>query len=167
MTTPPVAIVMGSRSDWPVMSAAATVLDELGIAYDAEVVSAHRTPQRLASFAAEAEGKGYQVLIAGAGGAAHLPGMLAAQTIVPVIGVPIPATALVGVDALLSIAQMPGGIPVATMAIGKPGATNAGLFAAAVLGNTDAAVRARLAKRREAAAAKVLANPDPRDEIRP
>ena len=160
---PPVAIVMGSRSDWPVMQAAADVLDELQIPYHAEVVSAHRTPLKLASFAAAAEEAGYQVLIAGAGGAAHLPGMLAAQTLVPVIGVPIPATVLAGMDAMLSIAQMPGGIPVATMAVGKPGATNAGLFAAAQMAVYDPAIRERLAARRQAAADKVLAHPDPRE----
>jgi len=163
MSPPPVAIVMGSRSDWPVMAAAAEVLDELEVPYHAEVVSAHRTPLRLAAFAAGAEDAGYRVVIAGAGGAAHLPGMLAAQTLLPVIGVPIPATALAGIDAMLSIAQMPGGVPVATMAVGRPGATNAGLYAAAQLATRDEALRARLARRREAAAERVLAHPDPRE----
>jgi 5-(carboxyamino)imidazole ribonucleotide mutase len=164
MSTAPVAIIMGSRSDWSVMRAASSVLEELGVPCHHEVVSAHRTPQRLASFAAEAAERGFQVVIAGAGGAAHLPGMLAAQSLLPVIGVPIPATALVGVDALLSIAQMPAGVPVATMAIGIPGATNAGLFAAALLAVGDPDLRARLSARREAAAAKVLAHPDPRED---
>jgi len=163
MGKPRVAIVMGSRSDWPVLSAAAAVLDELAVEHHVEVVSAHRTPQRMAEFAAGAEAAGYRVVIAGAGGAAHLPGMIAAQTLVPVIGVPMPATALQGVDALLSICQMPGGVPVATMAIGKPGATNAGLYAAAMLAADDPALRDRLAARREAAAARVLAHPDPRE----
>ena len=162
MTVPRIAIVMGSRSDWPVMAAAAEVLDELAVPYHAEVVSAHRTPQRLATFAAGAAADGFRVVIAGAGGAAHLPGMLAAQTLVPVIGVPIPATALVGIDALLSIVQMPGGVPVATMAVGRPGATNAGLFAAMLLAGTDAALAERLAARRATAADAVLAQPDPR-----
>ncbi|MDA3960005.1 MAG: 5-(carboxyamino)imidazole ribonucleotide mutase [Planctomycetota bacterium] len=160
-----VAVVMGSRSDWPIMGSAVEVLEQLGVTVHAEVVSAHRTPLRLAEFAAGAEAAGYQVLIAGAGGAAHLPGMLAAQTLVPVIGVPIPATALAGMDAMLSIAQMPAGVPVATMAIGKPGAVNAGLFAAAMLASQQPAVAAALRQRREDAAAGVLAQPDPRQEV--
>lgn len=163
MPDPQVAIVMGSRSDWPVLSAAAEVLEELAIPVHAEVVSAHRTPLRLAAFASGAEEAGYRVLIAGAGGAAHLPGMLAAQTLVPVIGVPMPATVLAGIDALLSICQMPGGVPVATMAIGKPGAINAALYAAAILSVHDSGIRHRLARRREAAAERVLARADPRE----
>ncbi|MHC5067859.1 MAG: 5-(carboxyamino)imidazole ribonucleotide mutase [Planctomycetota bacterium] len=157
-----IAIVMGSRSDWPTLCHAGTVLDELQLPYHAEVVSAHRTPARMAEFANQAEDNGFDVIIAGAGGAAHLPGMLAAQTLVPVIGVPIAITALNGVDAMLSILQMPGGVPVATMAIGKPGAINAALYAAAMLARHDPELRERLNQRRQAAAAAVLANPDPR-----
>ncbi|KAI93605.1 N5-carboxyaminoimidazole ribonucleotide mutase, partial [Rhodomicrobium udaipurense JA643] len=127
---PPVAIIMGSQSDWPVMRAAAAVLDELGVPYDARVISAHRTPERLYSFAKSARGEGFKVIVAGAGGAAHLPGMTAALTTLPVLGVPIATTALKGQDSLLSIVQMPAGVPVGTLAIGEPGATNAGLLAA-------------------------------------
>src|SRR5208282_3541077 len=125
MTTqsPPVAIIMGSQSDWPIMRAAAAVLDELGVPYEARVISAHRTPDRLYVFAKSAREKGFKVIVAGAGGAAHLPGMMAALTTLPVLGVPIPATALHGQDALYSIVQMPAGIPVGTLAIGAPGAT--------------------------------------------
>ncbi|MGB9027365.1 MAG: 5-(carboxyamino)imidazole ribonucleotide mutase, partial [Rhodomicrobium sp.] len=124
MTTqsPPVAIIMGSQSDWPIMRAAAAVLDELGVAYEARVVSAHRTPDRLYAFAKTAREKGFKVIVAGAGGAAHLPGMTAALTTLPVLGVPIPTTALSGLDALYSIVQMPAGVPVGTLAIGEPGA---------------------------------------------
>jgi len=136
-----VGIIMGSRSDWSVMQEAATVLDVLGVPYEAKVVSAHRTPDRLYEYAHSARSRGLKVIIAGAGGAAHLPGMAAAMTSVPVLGVPVAATALNGVDALLSIAQMPKGVPVATFAIGKPGAANAGLFAAAMLAATDDQIR--------------------------
>jgi len=136
-----VGIIMGSRSDWSVMQQAATVLDVLGVPYEAKVVSAHRTPDRLYEYAHSARSRGLKVIIAGAGGAAHLPGMAAAMTSVPVLGVPVAATALNGVDALLSIAQMPKGVPVATFAIGKPGAANAGLFAAAMLAATDDQIR--------------------------
>lgn len=129
IVAPPVAIVMGSKSDWATMERAAVALDGLGIAYDVKVVSAHRTPELLFDFAKSAEGAGYQVVIAGAGGAAHLPGMVASLTPLPVIGVPVMSKALKGMDSLLSIAQMPGGIPVATVAIGEAGATNAGLLA--------------------------------------
>ena len=129
-TSPPVAIIMGSQSDWPVMRAAAAVLDELGVAYDARIVSAHRTPDRLYAFAKSARNAGFKVIIAGAGGAAHLPGMTAALTTLPVLGVPISTTALHGRDALYSIVQMPAGVPVGTLAIGEPGAINAGLLAA-------------------------------------
>lgn len=136
-----VGIIMGSRSDWSVMQEAAAVLDTLGIGYEAKVVSAHRTPDRLYDYARSARSRGLRAIIAGAGGAAHLPGMAAAMTSVPVLGVPVAATVLNGVDAMLSIAQMPKGVPVATFAIGKPGAANAGLFAAAILAVTDDSIR--------------------------
>ncbi|NGM51996.1 5-(carboxyamino)imidazole ribonucleotide mutase [Caulobacter sp. 602-2] len=152
MTTsaPPVAIVMGSRSDWPTMKKAADALDELGVAYEAKVVSAHRTPQRLVEFATGAKAAGYQVIIAGAGGAAHLPGMVAAMTPLPVLGVPVQSKALSGLDSLLSIVQMPGGIPVATLAIGEAGARNAGLLAAQILSLADPALAERLDAQRAA-----------------
>ena len=142
---PPVVIVMGSRSDWPTMKKAADALDALGVAYDAKVVSAHRTPQRLVEFSTGAQAAGYKVIIAGAGGAAHLPGMVASMTILPVLGVPVQSKALSGLDSLLSIVQMPGGIPVATLAIGEAGAKNAGLLAAQILALSDAALARRLA----------------------
>jgi len=148
MTAPSIGIIMGSRSDWDVMSAAAEVLDQLGVSYEAKVVSAHRTPERLYEYAGTAKARGLKAIIAGAGGAAHLPGMAAAMTPLPVLGVPVNATALNGIDALLSIVQMPKGIPVATFAIGKPGAANAGYFAAALLANDDATVAAALEKHR-------------------
>lgn len=159
---PLVGVVMGSHSDWATMCVAADVLAELGVPHESRVVSAHRTPDAMLRYAAEAAGRGLQVIIAGAGGAAHLPGMLAAGTALPVIGVPVDITALQGLDALLSIVQMPGGVPVATMAIGKPGATNAGLYAAAILALRDPVLAERLAQRRAAARQKVLDNPDPR-----
>lgn len=143
-STPPVAIVMGSQSDWETMKEAADVLDALGVACDVRIVSAHRTPKRLYAFAEGARGQGYKAIIAGAGGAAHLPGMIASLTSVPVLGVPVESKALKGMDSLLSIVQMPGGVPVATLAIGKAGAKNAGLLAAAILANDDPAVRERL-----------------------
>lgn len=133
----PVAIVMGSQSDWATMKCAAEALDKLGVAYDARIVSAHRTPQRLVAFAEGAADEGFKVIIAGAGGAAHLPGMVASLTTLPVLGVPVESRALKGLDSLLSIAQMPGGVPVATFAIGKPGAINAALFAASLLAQSD------------------------------
>jgi 5-(carboxyamino)imidazole ribonucleotide mutase len=139
-----VGIIMGSRSDWPVMQHAAEMLDRLGVAYEAKVVSAHRTPQRLYDYATGAEARGIEVIIAGAGGAAHLPGMAAAMTILPVFGVPVPATALQGHDALMAIVQMPGGVPVGTLAIGKAGAVNAGILAASVLALADPDLRERL-----------------------
>lgn len=142
--TPPVAIIMGSTSDWPTMEQAAIVLDALGIAYEATVISAHRTPQRLYDFSTQAADKGFKVVIAGAGGAAHLPGMCASMTRLPVLGVPVESKALSGLDSLLSIAQMPGGIPVGTLAIGKAGAKNAGLLAAAILAVSDADLAERL-----------------------
>jgi 5-(carboxyamino)imidazole ribonucleotide mutase len=142
---PKVAIVMGSRSDWPTMKKAAEALDALGVAYEAKVVSAHRTPQRLVEFSTTAQAAGYKVIIAGAGGAAHLPGMVASMTILPVLGVPVQSKALNGLDSLLSIVQMPGGVPVATLAIGEAGARNAGLLAAQILAVSDAALAGRLA----------------------
>jgi 5-(carboxyamino)imidazole ribonucleotide mutase len=142
---PEVGIIMGSRSDWPVLQHAAEILDRLGVAYEARVVSAHRTPKRLYDYATGAEARGLKVIIAGAGGAAHLPGMVASMTILPVLGVPVATTALQGQDSLLSIVQMPGGVPVGTLAIGKPGAVNAGLLAAGILALADAGLRARLA----------------------
>ncbi len=145
MSTPVVGIIMGSRSDWPILQHAAEVLDQLGVPYEARVVSAHRTPKRLYDYATSAEGRGLKVIIAGAGGAAHLPGMAASMTILPVLGVPVATTALQGQDSLLSIVQMPGGVPVGTLAIGKPGAINAGLLAAGVLALADDGLRARLA----------------------
>jgi 5-(carboxyamino)imidazole ribonucleotide mutase len=139
-----VGIIMGSLSDWPTMKRAADVLDELGVAYEAKVVSAHRTPQRLYEYAGAAKSRGLKVIIAGAGGAAHLPGMTAAMTQLPVLGVPVPGEALSGQDSLLSIVQMPAGVPVGTLAIGKPGAINAGILAAQILALEDEALSARL-----------------------
>ena len=145
-----IGIIMGSKSDWHIMQSAAEVLDELNVPYEAKVVSAHRTPDRLYSYAKSARERGLQVIIAGAGGAAHLPGMAAAMTPVPVLGVPVAATALNGMDALLSIAQMPKGIPVATFAIGAPGAANAALFAAAMIACSDPTLAERLDTFRQA-----------------
>ena len=146
----PVAIIMGSRSDWPTLRHAAETLEALGVPYLARVVSAHRTPERLYSFARGAQAAGHKVVIAGAGGAAHLPGMTASMTELPVIGVPVRSEALSGLDSLLSIVQMPGGVPVATTAIGKPGAINAGLLAAQILALSDPALAQRLAAHRRA-----------------
>lgn len=160
-TRPLVGVVMGSVSDYPTMAPACELLHELGIPYEARVVSAHRTPDWLFEYAATARTRGLQVIIAGAGGAAHLPGMLAAKTTVPVFGVPVPATALQGMDALLAIVQMPAGIPVGTLAIGKPGAANAALLAAQVLANHDADLAGRLEARRAAKAEEALARPLP------
>lgn len=154
---PLVGIVMGSKSDWATMTHAAAMLDALGVPYEARVVSAHRTPDLLFEYAEAAEGRGFEVLIAGAGGAAHLPGMMAAKTLLPVIGVPVESAVLRGVDSLLSIVQMPAGVPVATMAIGKAGAINAALFATAMLARTHPQLRAALAARRQSEAAGVLA----------
>jgi 5-(carboxyamino)imidazole ribonucleotide mutase len=154
---PWVGIVMGSKSDWEVLSAARDVLNELEVPHEARVVSAHRTPDWMFEYARTAEERGLETIIAGAGGAAHLPGMVASKTLLPVIGVPVPATALLGFDALLSIVQMPKGTPVATMAIGKPGAANAALFACALLARTRPQLRARLAAWKEARRAEVLA----------
>ena len=139
-----VAIIMGSRSDWPTLKAAAAHLDVLGVAYEAKVVSAHRTPDRMYAFAKGAKAKGFKVIIAGAGGAAHLPGMAASMTNLPVLGVPVQSKALSGLDSLLSIVQMPGGVPVATLAIGEAGAKNAGLLAAQILALSDPALAQRL-----------------------
>ena len=142
----PVAIIMGSRSDWPVLRHAAEMLDGLGVAYDARVVSAHRTPERMYAFAKGAKAEGFKVIIAGAGGAAHLPGMTASLTDLPVLGVPVESKALKGMDSLLSIVQMPGGIPVGTLAIGEAGAKNAGLLAARILALSDDGLAARVAE---------------------
>ena len=152
---PLVAIIMGSDSDWPIMKAAAQMLADFDIPYTAEVVSAHRTPDLMFSFAETAAKKGYQVIIAGAGGAAHLPGMVAAKTTLPVLGVPVPTKHLQGQDSLLSIVQMPKGIPVATFAIGEAGAANAGLFAASILANNDASLAQKLSEFRTKQADKV------------
>jgi 5-(carboxyamino)imidazole ribonucleotide mutase len=141
----PVAIIMGSRSDWPTMKAAADILTALGVGYEAKVVSAHRTPERMVTFAKGAKAAGIQVIIAGAGGAAHLPGMTASMTDLPVLGVPVQSKALSGLDSLLSIVQMPGGIPVATLAIGEAGAKNAGLLAVRILALADEGLAQRLA----------------------
>jgi 5-(carboxyamino)imidazole ribonucleotide mutase len=151
----PVAIIMGSRSDWPTLRAAADALTGLGIGYAAKVVSAHRTPERLYAFARGAQAEGFKVIIAGAGGAAHLPGMTASMTELPVLGVPVRSEALSGLDSLLSIVQMPSGVPTATFAIGKSGAHNAGLFAAQILALSDPALAARLADFRAAQTAAV------------
>ena len=152
---PRVAIIMGSRSDWPTMKAAAASLDALGIAYEAKVISAHRTPDRLYAFAKGASAAGFKVIIAGAGGAAHLPGMAASMTDLPVLGVPVQSKALNGLDSLLSIVQMPGGIPVATLAVGEAGARNAGLLAAQILALSDKALAGKIAEFRAAQTAAV------------
>jgi 5-(carboxyamino)imidazole ribonucleotide mutase len=162
--TPPVAIVMGSRSDWPTLVEAARVLEELGVAFHAEVVSAHRTPHRMVEFASAAHSRGYRVIVAGAGGAAHLPGMIAAMTPLPVLGVPVRSAALNGLDSLLSIAQMPKGVAVGTLAIGAAGAANAGLLAAQILALGDPALMTRLQAWRAERSREVLAHPDPREE---
>lgn len=145
-----VGVVMGSKSDWAVMRLASQMLKQLGVSHEAKVVSAHRTPDRMAAYAKSARARGLEIIIAGAGGAAHLPGMLAAHTTVPVLGVPVPSAALQGMDSLLSIVQMPGGVPVATFSIGASGAKNAALFAAAVLARNDGKLAARLEKFRAA-----------------
>ncbi|MNO88888.1 N5-carboxyaminoimidazole ribonucleotide mutase [compost metagenome] len=151
-----VAVIMGSKSDWDTMSHACAILEELEIPYEKQVVSAHRTPDLMFEFAENAAQRGLKVIIAGAGGAAHLPGMVAAKTVLPVIGVPVKSAALNGLDSLLSIVQMPGGIPVATVAIGKAGATNAGLLAAQILGAYDPELASRLQKRRDSLRDAVL-----------
>lgn len=157
-----VGIIMGSQSDWETMQHAATMLDQLGVAYEVRVVSAHRTPDLLFDYAETAQARGLKVIIAGAGGAAHLPGMCAAKTVLPVLGVPVESKALSGVDSLYSIVQMPTGIAVGTLAIGKAGAGNAGLLAAQIIGAFEPAVQAKVNEFRSAQTARVLANPDPR-----
>ena len=157
MSKPLVAIIMGSDSDWPVMKNAAQMLADFGVPYEAKVVSAHRTPDLMFAFAENAKKNGYQIIIAGAGGAAHLPGMVAAKTTLPVLGVPVPSKHLQGQDSLLSIVQMPKGIPVATFAIGDAGAANAGLFAVSILANQDAALAQKLTEFRTKQAEKVHA----------
>ena len=159
---PLVGIIMGSASDWETMQSAAEVLDKLGVAYEVRVVSAHRTPDLLFEYAAGARGRGLQVLIAGAGGAAHLPGMAAAKTTLPVLGVPMPTKSLGGLDSLLSMVQMPAGVPVATFAIGSAGASNAALCAAAILANSHPGIATALAEFRQRQTAGVLSQPDPR-----
>lgn len=162
-----VGIIMGSASDWETMQAAAETLDRLGIAYEVRVVSAHRTPDLLFEYASAARARGLEVLIAGAGGAAHLPGMAAAKTTLPVLGVPVQSKTLGGLDSLLSIVQMPAGVPVATFAIGAAGATNAALCAAAILANRHPPVQTALEAFREKQTAAVLASPDPRPNKHP
>lgn len=161
MQKPLVGVIMGSTSDWETMEHAAKTLEELGVAFETRVVSAHRSPDLLFTYASEAEKRGIEVIIAGAGGAAHLPGMTAAKTVLPVLGVPVESKALKGLDSLLSIAQMPGGIPVGTLAIGKAGAINAALLASAIVGNKHPEIREALRKFRAAQTEKVLANPNP------
>jgi 5-(carboxyamino)imidazole ribonucleotide mutase len=164
--SPQVGIIMGSKSDLETMRHAADVLDELGLPYEILVVSAHRTPDWLFTYAQSAEVRGLQVIIAGAGGAAHLPGMAASKTVVPVLGVPVESRALKGLDSLLSIAQMPAGVPVGTLAIGKAGAINAGLLAAAIVSNGDPALRRRLAARRARQTKTIMQTKDLKNEIR-
>lgn len=156
--TADVAIIMGSRSDWPTMSRAAELLEELGVSWKAEVVSAHRTPEKLFSFATSAKEKGYQVIVAGAGGAAHLPGMLASMTTLPVLGVPVQSKSLKGMDSLLSIVQMPRGVAVGTLAIGEAGAANAGLLAAQMLALADPELSERIRQWRQNQTDAVLSN---------
>lgn len=155
----PVAIVMGSQSDWPTMKCAADVLDALGVEYEARIVSAHRTPERMVEFGKGAAGEGVKVIVAGAGGAAHLPGMLSALTHLPVLGVPVQSKALSGMDSLLSIVQMPAGVPTGTLAIGEAGAINAGLLAASILALSDEALSQRLQDWRAARTAAVSETP--------
>ena len=161
MAAKPVAIVMGSQSDWATLRHAAETLDALGIGYDSRIVSAHRTPERLYAFAKGARKAGFKVIIAGAGGAAHLPGMVASMTPLPVIGVPVPLEHLDGLDSLLSIVQMPAGVPVGTLGIGKPGAINAALLAASIVAATRPEIRERLRAFRAEQTSAVLAQPDP------
>ncbi|MBM7838971.1 5-(carboxyamino)imidazole ribonucleotide mutase [Alkalihalobacillus xiaoxiensis] len=156
MAEPVIGVIMGSTSDWETMKLACDVLDELDVPYEKQVVSAHRTPDLMFEYAETAVTRGLKVIIAGAGGAAHLPGMVAAKTILPVVGVPIESKSLKGIDSLLSIVQMPGGVPVATVAIGKAGATNAGLLAAQIVGTCDTKIQDRLLARRERTKAAVL-----------
>jgi len=162
--TPLVAIIMGSRSDWPTMEHASKTLDEFGVAHETKIVSAHRTPDLLFEFAKSAESRGIEVIIAGAGGAAHLPGMCASQTVLPVLGVPVESKALKGLDSLLSIAQMPAGIPVGTLAVGPSGARNAALLAIAILANSRSALRKKLHAFRKAQTKTVLKQSSPNDD---
>ncbi|HIB97834.1 MAG TPA: 5-(carboxyamino)imidazole ribonucleotide mutase [Candidatus Thioglobus sp.] len=156
-----VGVIMGSKSDWPTMKHAVEMLEEFGVPHEVEVVSAHRTPDKMFDYASSALDRGLKVIIAGAGGAAHLPGMVAAKTIVPVLGVPVQSKALSGQDSLLSIAQMPGGIPVGTLAIGEAGAKNAGILAAQIIANEDDSVRAKVVAFRAKQTQDVLDNPNP------
>src|SRR5947209_13542179 len=165
MKTPVIGIIMGSKSDWETMAHASKTLDELGVPHEVRVISAHRTPDQLFEYAAAAEGRGLKVIIAGAGGAAHLPGVTAAKTALPVLGVPIESKALKGLDSLLSMVQMPAGIPVGTLAVGRSGAVNAALLAAAILANKYPKVREALSRYRKAQAEAVLARPDPRATV--
>ena len=158
-----VGVIMGSKSDWPTMKNATEILEELGVSFEVKVVSAHRTPDLMFEYAETAEARGLKVIIAGAGGSAHLPGMVASKTIVPVLGVPVQSKALSGQDSLLSIVQMPGGIPVGTLAIGDSGAKNAGILAAQIVGNHDKAVRERVSKFRSDQTQNVLNNPNPKN----
>jgi 5-(carboxyamino)imidazole ribonucleotide mutase len=164
MAAPLVGVIMGSRSDWETMRHAVETLDAVGVPHEVKVVSAHRTPDLLFEYAASAEGRGIQVIIAGAGGAAHLPGMAASKTVLPVLGVPIESKALKGMDSLLSIVQMPGGIPVGTLAIGPSGAVNAGLLAASIVAATRPEVREALRRWRDERTRAVIEDPDPRVE---
>lgn len=157
-----VGVIMGSKSDWPTMKNATEILEELGVSYEVKVVSAHRTPDLMFEYAETAEGRGLEVIIAGAGGSAHLPGMVASKTIVPVLGVPVQSKALSGHDSLLSIVQMPGGIPVGTLAIGDSGAKNAGILAAQIVGNHNEDIRKRVSKFRLDQTQNVLNNPNPK-----
>ena len=157
-----VGVIMGSKSDWPTMKNATEILEELGVSYEVKVVSAHRTPDLMFEYAKTAEGRGLEVIIAGAGGSAHLPGMVASKTIVPVLGVPVQSKALSGHDSLLSIVQMPGGIPVGTLAIGDSGAKNAGILAAQIVGNHNKDIRKRVSKFRLDQTQNVLNNPNPK-----
>ncbi len=161
---PLVGLIMGSRSDWETMAHAAETLEKLGVSFEVRVVSAHRTPDLLFEYAASAEERGLEVLIAGAGGAAHLPGMCSSKTLLPVLGVPVESRALKGVDSLLSIVQMPAGVPVGTLAIGRAGAVNAALLAASILGNKYPHLREALRRYRDAQTQAVLEHPDPREE---
>jgi len=161
---PLVGLIMGSKSDWPTMEHAAAMLEKLGVPYETKVVSAHRTPDLLFDYAKTAADRGLKVIIAGAGGAAHLPGMVASQTALPVLGVPVQSKTLNGLDSLLSIVQMPGGIAVGTLAIGKAGATNAGLLAAQIIGTSDDSVRKAVEQFRVTQTETILDNPDPRDQ---
>ena len=161
---PLVGLIMGSKSDWPTMEHAANMLEKLGVAYETKVVSAHRTPDLLFDYAKTASDRGLKVIIAGAGGAAHLPGMVASQTSLPVLGVPVQSKALSGLDSLLSIVQMPGGIAVGTLAIGNAGATNAGLLAAQIIGTFDTGVRKAVDEFRTTQTQTILDNPDPKEQ---